>query len=57
MKKYHIHVVKVVSEHEFDIEANSREEAFSIALKRPLTVKSKVKMIGPGTKKVAIAYS
>jgi hypothetical protein len=57
MAKYHIHVVKVVSEHEFDIEANSREEAFSIALKRPLTVKNKVKMIGPGTKKVAIAYS
>ena len=57
MTKYHVHVVKIIAEYEFDIEADNKGEALDKALKLPLTAKNKVKMIGPKTKKMAITHS
>ena len=51
MAKYHIHVVKIVSEHQFDIVADNVFDAFSKALKLTLTAKNKVKK---GCRKMAI---
>ena len=56
MAKYHIHVVKIVSEHQFDLVADNLQDAFSQALKLPLTTKNKVKTVGPRNKKMAITY-